>query len=182
MEPKGSLTIRYVFGLLILAVLSSISLVYSKSVGTDAETKADEIVDPFTLTHDTHSRHKRSVDCQGLECRSLCPWTWVPDPQNGREPRTIFKARCLNASCDFNFAGHWLGPRAKSRLQIHTECDLVYTDIKVWQDDEPAWIPWPIACACSRSRSRTTMRLDGGLAMSETDVMRHRISNTGIFF
>lgn len=170
MESRSSLSIGYI-GALILAVLSCLSPVSSRTVGA----KTEKIVDPLTLEHHAHSRHKRNIACQDLECRSLCPWTWVHDSEDGRQPRSIFKAQCINASCDFDFAG--LGSRAQRRLQLHTECDLVYTDIKVWQNDYPAWIPWPIACACSKPRSRTVTRHGDSLVMS---VLRHRLSNTGV--
>ena len=179
MNPKTGFTIGYI-GVIILAVLISSSVVSSRTMhsGSDTETRSEEeVVHPLTLEDHSQSRHKRNVDCPDLECRSLCPWTWVHDSQDGREPRSIFKAQCLNQSCDFDFDG--LGQRTKRKLQLLTECDLVYTDIKVWQDEYPAWIRWPIACACSRARSRTMLRLGDGIVMSEFN--RHRPSNTGSF-
>ena len=131
---------------------------------------------PLALTGRGKERHKRNVGCPDVECRSLCPWTWVQDSQDGRDPHSIYKAQCMNQTCSFDFDRRHVGNRAKRSLQILTECELIYTEIEVWQDGEATWIPWPIACACSKARSGTLLRTGHGIVMSDMN----RMASAGI--
>ena len=175
MKPKRALTIGYI-GVKILAVLIGSPAVAPMIIEFDTNIKTYD-VGPWTLEDldRMHSKKKRNVDCRGLECRSLCPWRLVQDTQEGRNPRSISRAQCVSRSCDFGFDG--LGRLIKSVLQFYTECEPVYTTIKVWQDGLPEWIHWPIACACSRVRSRTETSF--GDVFKISDLNRHKSSTTG---
>lgn len=169
------------YGYLRISVfLFSIFAVSSRTINSESESDSlKEVFHPLTLQIRGESRHKRNVECSSLSCRSLCPWTWVHDSKDGRVPHSISRAVCLNQTCDFDFIG--LGHRTRRRLQFLTECELVYTDIRVWQDDSPTWIPWPIACACSRARSSAMMRLGNGVVISEFNRQISRQATAGMF-
>ena len=119
----------------------------------------DEVgVHPFTLTRQSKSRHARNADCLDLRCRSLCPWKWVTDSKEGRVPRFITKAQCLNQTCNYDFGKKYIGNKARRILEALSVCELVYTDIKVIQNGEMTYIPWPVACACSQSKYKPLQR------------------------
>ena len=140
--------------------------------GGEGLTEHEAIVHPALLIgHTSKERHKRDVGCQDISCRSLCPWTMVKDVQDGRVPRNIYRAECMNATCDYDFDRSYLGNRAKRSLQILTECELVYTEVEVMLNGKVTWIPWPMACACSKTRSRTFLRLGKGIVMSDVNRM-----------
>lgn len=162
-------------------ILVYIPTIYSSTVSDESSSdkielpnENREIFHPLSLKGLHEKRHKRDLECDELECRSLCPWTWVPDSEEGRDPQSIYRAKCENQTCNFNISG--IGHRVRRKLQLHTECDLVYTDIQVWKNGEATWIPWPIACACSKSRTRTLMRLGDEMVLSDFG----RVANAGV--
>ena len=161
-----------------LAVLIGSTVMASLTIGWDPDGKSSNDGPwPYANIGHRQSRPKRHADCRSLECRSLCPWHYVQDKKNGRKPRSISKAECLRKSCDYNFDG--LGQIVKDVLNFYTECEPVYTKIKVWQDGFEEWTQWPIACTCSRVRSRSRMKTNFGDGFRIPDHDKHISVTTG---